>query len=52
MDLLFQEKSAWGSLLAVAIASWLFFPMAVAFKIAAALGESFDAVYSYDANGE
>ena len=30
MDLSFEEKSAWGSLLAIAIASWLFFPMAVA----------------------
>jgi len=29
MDLSFEEKSAWGSLLAIAIASWLFFPMAV-----------------------
>lgn len=30
MDLSFEEKSAWGSLLAIAIASWLFFPMAIA----------------------
>ena len=30
MDLSFEEKSAWGSLLAIAIASWLFFPVAVA----------------------
>ena len=30
MDLSFEEKSAWGSLLAIVIASWLFFPMAVA----------------------
>jgi hypothetical protein len=30
MDLSFEEKSAWGSLLAISVASWLFFPMAVA----------------------
>lgn len=29
MDMSFEEKSAWGSLLALAVASWLFFPMAI-----------------------
>ncbi len=29
MDWSFEEKSAWGSLLAVAISSWLFFPVAL-----------------------
>lgn len=30
MDLPFEEKSAWGSLLGIGIASWLFFPTAIA----------------------
>jgi len=30
MDLSFEEKSAWGSLLGIGIASWLFFPTAIA----------------------
>lgn len=30
MDLSFEEKSAWGSLLAILVAAWLFFPMAMA----------------------
>lgn len=29
MDLSFEEKSAWGSLLAIGVASWLFFPDAI-----------------------
>ncbi|HNP64903.1 MAG TPA: hypothetical protein PKH39_13285 [Woeseiaceae bacterium] len=29
MDWSFEEKSAWGSLLAVVISSWLFFPVAL-----------------------
>jgi len=43
MDVSFQEKSAWGSLLAIAIASWLFFPTAVA-HIAAG-GQFIDLAY-------
>lgn len=30
MDMPFEEKSAWGSLLGIGIASWLFFPTAIA----------------------
>jgi hypothetical protein len=30
MNLSFEEKSAWGSLLAIVVAAWLFFPRAVA----------------------
>lgn len=30
MDLSFEEKSAWGSLLSISVASWLFFPVAIA----------------------
>jgi len=29
VDSSFQEKSAWGSLLAIVVSSWLFFPLAV-----------------------
>jgi len=29
VDLSFEEKSAWGSLLAIGVASWLFFPVAI-----------------------
>lgn len=43
MDLSFEEKSAWGSLVAIGIASWLFFPMAIA-HIAAG-GEPVDLIF-------
>ena len=43
MDISFEEKSAWGSLLALAIASWLFFPMAIS-HIAAG-GEPVDLIF-------
>ena len=29
MELSFEEKSAWGSLLAILVAAWLFFPVAL-----------------------
>jgi hypothetical protein len=43
MDMSFEEKSAWGSLLALAVASWLFFPMAIS-HIAAG-GEPVDLIF-------
>ena len=39
----FEEKSAWGSLLALAVASWLFFPMAI--RHIAAGGEPVDLIF-------
>lgn len=43
MDMSFEEKSAWGSLLALAVASWLFFPMAISHITAG--GEPVDLVF-------
>ena len=43
MDMSFEEKSAWGSLLALAVASWLFFPMAI--RHTAAGGEPVDLIF-------
>jgi hypothetical protein len=39
----FEEKSAWGSLLALAVASWMFFPMAI--RHIAAGGEPVDLIF-------
>ena len=43
MDMSFEEKSAWGSLPALAVASWLFFPMAI--RHIAAGGEPVDLIF-------
>jgi hypothetical protein len=43
MDMSFKEKSAWGSLLALAVASGLFFPMAISHV--AAGGEPVDLIF-------
>ena len=43
MDMSFEEKSAWGSLLALAVASWMFFPMAI--RHIAAGGEPVDLIF-------
>ena len=39
----FEEKSAWGSLLALAVASWMFFPMAISHV--AAGGDPVDLIF-------
>ena len=46
MNMSFQEKSAWGSLIAMGLFAYWFFP--AAFKIAAAFGEPLDAVFRYE----
>ena len=43
MDMSFEEKTVWGSLLALAVASWLFFP--VALSHIAAGGEPVDLIF-------